>query len=47
MRGDLRELSCYEPHGRMNTWLFFFYKLTGIAHRGVLEELELYGFDKT
>ena len=37
---------CYGPRGRMNTWLFFFSKLTGIARRGVLKELEVCDFDK-
>ena len=44
-RRDLWEFFCYEPRGRMNTWLFLS-KLMGIARRGVLKELEVCDFDK-
>ena len=40
---DLWEL-CYGPRGRMNTLLFFF-KLMGIARRGILKELEVCDFE--
>ena len=43
-RRDLWEFFCYGPRGRMNTWLFLS-KLTGIARRGVLKELEVCDFE--
>ena len=39
-RRDLREFYCYGRRGRINTWLFVYNKLTGIAHQGVLEGSE-------
>ena len=45
-RKDLLEFFYCGPRGCMNNWLFFF-KLTGIAHRGVLIKLEVCDFDKT
>ena len=39
-RRDLREFYCYGRRGRINTWLFLYNKLTGIAHQGVLEGSE-------
>ena len=46
MRRDLWEFFYCGPRGCKNKWLFFF-KLTGIARRGVLIKLEVYDFDKT
>ena len=44
-RRDLWEFFCYGPRGRMNTCLFLS-KLTGIARRGILKELEVCDFEK-
>ena len=45
-RRDSFEFFFCGPHGRMNAWLCLL-KLMGIAHRGVLIELEVCDFDKT
>ena len=44
-RRDLWEFFCYGPRGRMNTQLFFV-NIDGIAHGGILKELEACDFDK-